>query len=388
MKCDVTYACGHKGHITINGPARNRTWYEENRLSSLCPSCYKEKIDKERKEKDARALKEAQAMELPELIGSERQKTYANFLRVENLKSLQRMIDKPEYVEGASRFMKVDQSEGRQILDEIMQFLIQKNEATYWFQFIEKDLLKHMKEIIKEYLEIRDRKEIIDMAQDLFVEATIAPKKQIYSGVVRIEGNDSKLKAIYVKNENFRALVKSMNMTWDGESWFRKLNERTGQFKDRAGELGNVLLREGFTVCILDNEARKNAIEGNFIKECKRWFRKCKDKEQIIASWEYTENRDIFNNIMKIPSAKYKNRAVYLDPLYYEEIIDFAEIYNFSITHDADMLLKSRRDTFNKISKVDVQSPPDDVESDKLRDILMKSGSIIDELEDEDEIEQ
>lgn len=61
-------------------------------LVSACNStpgnCNREKLVIEKKEKNAKALKEAGVKGLPELIGTERQKAYANFLRVDNLKSL------------------------------------------------------------------------------------------------------------------------------------------------------------------------------------------------------------------------------------------------------------------------------------------------------------
>lgn len=70
-KYDVTYACGHTETVELFGKTSERErkieWMEGN---CLCPTCYKEKQQKE-----------AEAFDLPELTGTPKQISWAETLR-------------------------------------------------------------------------------------------------------------------------------------------------------------------------------------------------------------------------------------------------------------------------------------------------------------------
>lgn len=72
-KYDVTYACGHTETVELFGKTSERErkieWMEGN---CLCPSCYKEKQQKE-----------AEAFDLPELTGTPKQVAWAEKIREE-----------------------------------------------------------------------------------------------------------------------------------------------------------------------------------------------------------------------------------------------------------------------------------------------------------------
>lgn len=72
---------------------------------------------------------------------------------------------------------------------------------------------------------------------------------------MEIRGDDSEILAIYEKNDRFREIIRDMDYEWNGSCWYRRLNACRGRFCDRAAELGNLLLKNGFTVSIADREA-------------------------------------------------------------------------------------------------------------------------------------
>lgn len=81
-KYDVTYACGHTETVELFGKTSERErkieWMEGN---CLCPSCYKEKQQKE-----------AEAFDLPELTGTPKQISWAETLRNKVFRELNKVF--------------------------------------------------------------------------------------------------------------------------------------------------------------------------------------------------------------------------------------------------------------------------------------------------------
>ena len=83
-----TYSCGHDGKINLVGPTKDRQQKADWHFSGLCPDCYRKKQEEDREAADIEAEKKSEEMELPRLIGTEKQRKWANQLRLKVISSL------------------------------------------------------------------------------------------------------------------------------------------------------------------------------------------------------------------------------------------------------------------------------------------------------------
>lgn len=88
-----------------------------------------------------------------------------------------------------------------------------------------------------------------------------------YKGVVEIVKKLDKICLFYLKNQDFIDLAKTKGYRWNEDDccWYRRLNEETGKYPDRASEIGHELLRNGYAICIHDAEITEKAITGEYL---------------------------------------------------------------------------------------------------------------------------
>lgn len=201
---------------------------------------------------------------------------------------------------------------------------------------------------------------------------------------MEIRGDDSEILAIYEKNDRFREIIRDMDYEWNGSCWYRRLNACRGRFCDRAAELGNLLLKNGFTVSIADREAREQAITGNFLPEHKRWISKSKKGSFFYIAISPNMPREISVNLKKIPTSNFHSGGIFLEPSHYEELEDFAEMYGFRFDPEARELLESYRLTLDSAPRVSPAPPKPTEDINNLHKILESSGAILDDLADSD----
>ena len=391
-----TFYCGHEGYINIIGPLKNREKMREYRFSGLCPACCREALLQSRNEQNAAARKAAARMELPPLEGSRKQVTWAETLRVEALTRLQAFIDNPRNVDLVVRRMtyealtpiELNAGELPVIFQEIVQYLIhEKTKAAYWINNrFNKDLC-NLEQLLPEYLEWKKWCRPEESSADpgfISKDSIIAPHAPQYAGIVEIRGDDSEILAIYEKNDRFREIIRDMDYEWNGSCWYRRLNACRGRFCDRAAELGNLLLKNGFTVSIADREAREQAITGNFLPEHKRWISKSKKGSFFYIAISPNMPREISVNLKKIPTSNFHSGGIFLEPSHYEELEDFAEMYGFRFDPEARELLESYRLTLDSAPRVSPAPPKPTEDINNLHKILESSGAILDDLADSD----
>lgn len=395
-----TYACGHPGRENITGPTRNREWIAERRFSGLCPECAeKERLEKIEAE-NKKATELSQEYELPELIGSEKQVSWANTLRLKRLEEFEEVdkiiADGGEWVGESSliHYFTKEEIEAlsaqedvetayqrlRAVMAEIYEYLMsQKTKASWWIDTRQKrleDILEAVVTDFKEYASIQKD----PVKRDIIAEATLFPEEKRKNGIVKIAVLDNKITAEYEKDEEFRKIVKSQRFKWD-DKWIRFINVMTGKAEDRAAELGNQLLREGFVVQIIDEEAREKAITGNFEPEYDRWI--CNGSEgKVEIIWE-GKNDKLYQDARSIKGARYSRGAVIVPVDQYQALLDFADLYNFRITPKAREKLNAYLDLRESALKVKPGEPEDFVYTDDLESILNTSREILDDLRDE-----
>lgn len=384
-----TFSCGCEGRVNIIGPGKDREWKKERAFSKLCPECYDKHLEEERERKNKEAAEKAKEMELPDLKGSANQVPWANTLR-------QQFIDKIEEftIEKFEHYTWLYREEARGIGKEkvtfdnfnlVTDYIITKIDSAKWFidnrniNFYE-IFLQLVDEVVKTDDEIIEEKTL----EEVKAEATVQPQEVKHNGVVEIKLEKDKVVAFYEKNEDFRLLVKSLGYTWNGQ-WEKKISETTGTAEERAAELGNKLLNAGFAIMIIDEEVRKNAIEGVYEPECTRWiYRRGKGQYKGWLDIDWKERNDsLYRIARKLPGSKWDS-GVMVKVNYYQEIEEFARLYGFRFTKRAQEVIDEYIQAQKLVQKVEPAPSKEEEKKDGLKEILVSEIGILPDLVDED----
>lgn len=380
-----TYSCGHEGRINLIGPSKTREWKKEREFSGLCPECNEKRFEEEKEKNNKEALEKTKELELPELIGSEKQVSWANTLRLNMLEKIeveiQKLYESKSFLRQLITYDLIGKDEVEVLLSvakSITLFIIEnKTSARYYIENRDKSGTSTIINIFREIMKERDI-----IPEEIIQDGTIAPEEVKHSGIVKVlKANSESIEVEYQKDNDFIRIVKELNYKWNGLVWHRNIKEVTGSYVDRAAELGNKLLNEGFTVCILDEEIRKNAIEGTYEHECKRWILTHGDKLKI--KW-YKKNDELYNASRRITKSRWIEGGSVIPVENYEEVEEFAEMFEFKFSKAAKELIERYIEELNEIPIVTPQHVEEIEPKDGLIEILNSSRDILDDLKEED----
>lgn len=214
----------------------------------------------------------------------------------------------------------------------------------------------------------------------------IAPEEVKHPGKVNIsiDSSNNTISVTYMKNEEFRALIKKLNYNWDNGSWKRTLNNLNGTVIDRVAELANKLLTSGFTTSVPDEEIKNKALNADYEEECRNWITSCKSndkhKNHLRVIWD-KRNEKLYNRIRSIGKTRYESGIIYVAIDMYKEILDFARLHDFKIEPSAQADIDKYK---NSIETVNVNKKEIIEPIDKLQEILKTAGEVIDDLKDDD----
>lgn len=376
-----TFSCGHEGRTNIIGPQKNREWIKEQRFKGLCPDCYKKKMEEEREEANRKAEEKTKEMELPKLTGTEKQIAWAIKLRIKFIDEVTEIADTRE-----ERYFKLHNKHSKraQRYRETLNYIIEKETSSkFYIDNRIYDAIELIDKYKEEYNNGFDKTDEINQ-KEIESENVIKPTEVKHDGIAKVDYNttDNTIIAEYEKDETFIKIVKSLNFKWQSGTWRRKINEYTGTFQDRMAELGNELLKNGFIVSIIDEEAKEKAINGTYKQECNRWIQV--DEDKLAIKW-YENNSNIYNASRKLPSTKWKSniKATVIDVSHFKEVEEFAEMYGFEYSKAAIKLIDSYKKKIEGLSEVEVISKEKEPDKDGLQDILNSSREILDDLKED-----
>lgn len=369
-KYDITFSCGHNGTVELFGKDKDRQWrLERYRDFGICDECLK----KSRDEENARMLEEAREMELPELLGTEKQIPWAITIRQHFIELLR---NKQFY----------NDSVKEKTMDLFQNILETKIKANWW---IDKrgDTLEEI--INSEYERIQKEAKIknIDnstLAKQSKDEMTISAENVIHNGRVEVIVTDDLVKAIYEKNEDFRLIVKSLNFKWDGSCWSRKINQFTGLAEDRASELVAKLISKGFRIHCSNDNIRMKAVNGTYKAESNYWII---NVDGNLGIRMYQKNESIYIQSRKITNSKWngERKCVVVNISHYKEVLDFANTFGFSVTENARKNIEAEIEKENNNLKIAI-SDKENVQNNSyeiLDGILKSEYNIIEDLRDD-----
>ena len=366
----ITYSCGHEGREQIYGPTKNRQWIADRKAEGLCPECYEIQRKKEREEANQKAAEDAKQQGYPELRGSKKEVNWANTLRQELIESIQGHIEK---------WGKNDDSL-------VLNYMIlNKTNASWYIKNRTRFYTDIIEDIRKEMPTEKERLEKL-VEEEIKIEATIYPEDATTDAIAKIKIDKNLVSVAFEKNEKFKELVKNLGYKWQGydRRWEKEICETTGSAEERAAELGNKLLNEGFPVRILDSNVREAAVNGVYEPECSRWIyaRTGGDfKGWLSVNWQEW-NDDLYKIARTLPGSKWSRPSVVVKPEHFVEVEEFASLYGFKFTKAALKLIDTAKKVKENAQIVVPIQKEEVIEEDGLKAILESEIGVLDDLKD------
>ena len=321
-----------------------------------CTDCYKARMQRERDEEKKQAAEAAAELGWPDLTGSDKQISWANTIRD---KIIGIITDKLDYTVELEKIMEgkgKDREESDDCLDYVSSdtiravrdwLLTTKTRASDWIDI--RDYIPSVSKAIWERKWIAAWKlqgepvgeEEIAQAEATRAEenaaATLRPQEQTHQGVAVIDVSRNVITVSIRKDDDFRALVKSLGYKWNPEQryWYKQVDTRRDSVKERAAELGNKLLAAGFAVRIADPEVRQAAVAGDYEPETFRWI-DARDADFFIT---WARDDDFYAQAKRLPRARYSKPGILVPAAEWEEVKDFAHTHGFRFTPAAQELL-------------------------------------------------
>lgn len=366
-KYDVTRACGHEEVVILIGKNSDREWRLESvEPQKLCRECWE--VEKQRKfdEANAKALTEAVEMDLPVLTGSEKQVAWANTLRQAWIDTANSHSDK-----GKSNIERLKESQPEKaadvekallaLLEAIDRVLKSKVEARYWIDSRDSDVSSTLAKMVKDILAEGTKPEIpTAVKQGAMEDMTMRPPAPVTPLVTEIRIKEDLVTAkLPEKNEEFRQLARGLKFSWENGCWQRKTNRLTGSSLDRAAELGVKLLAAGFPIRVFQDDLQQRIISGTYDVECTSWVQRSSTGAYggwFVISWDKED--DFYKAAKKIAGSKYDKPFVAVPPESYEEVMDFARMYEFKLSEGAQEIAASARAAKEAAMVVKVAAKP------------------------------
>ncbi|MCG8514580.1 MAG: hypothetical protein MI740_10590 [Halanaerobiales bacterium] len=371
-----TYSCGHEGRTQVYGPTKKRQWIADRRFEGLCPDCYKIKLEEDRTRANEEAARRAKEAGLPELTGTEKPIAWANTLRQEMMEKAEKEIE-----HHVNRYS----ADELKLYNALEYMLKTKKKASWYIEHRQKNIIDILEVLAKK---IPTEKDTIE--KELKTEAIVFPENKKHEKIAEIKLEEEVVAVYYPRNDDFYNIVKNdLGYRWKGSRWEKAINYKTGTIEDRAAELGNKLLNAGFPIMIMDEVARKKAIEAVYEPEHDLWIGakvSGKYKGQFTITWAGYDDT-MYQRARSLPGSRWSGFDVVIKAEYYKEIEEFAQLYNFKFSPGAVKLLNETKEKDRYIQenavKVDPAESKEKLEhKDGLQEILESKEGILDDLKD------
>jgi hypothetical protein len=327
-------SCGTGYTVQLCGPGRDREWKLAN-WDWTCDGCREKRCQEE----NAKAAAQNAASGLPALTGSDKQIAWAETIRKQKLTTLE------ELIESRALTGRIDKDR----FSAAVENLKKKASASWWIEHRDEHIDRLMKaeyDATEKPLPAEDRKIAEEAKVDATIEATVRPEKPITETVAEIRALEKSVEVHFPeKREDFRQIVRfKLGYGWNGTCWRRNLKPTNGTAHDRAAELGHRLLTAGYPIRLFDDTIRVHAVTGTFEAESKRWIRRRIEgqyKDWLAISWPKSE--DFYQAAKRIRGSRYDKPHIVVPPEQFEEVLDFAQMFSFSISEGADEVIEAAR---------------------------------------------
>lgn len=366
---DITYKCGHTGRVQLYGKSSQREWRVQCMEQELCHDC-KLKIASEKEEQ--LGLKEINT-------GSEKQISWARVIRVQKLEQYQGgewIVIK--YVRPAY--------DGSWVKETYENIRDTKLSARWWIDRSEKKIDEIIVDEYKSKVESMAKEaEKIERQNRLDDMGVIAyPENRKTDNVVDVQIDGGEISLLTVKDDYFRSIVKNYGYKWRDGRWRQSFNKFSGPVSDRAAEIGNKLLNEGYPVSIQDDEIREKAIHADYETQCRHWITWNLKHEKLGVLCERGDGT--YDKLKKVKGFKYQDGIILVAIESYNEVIDFAELNGFKISDGAMGAIERYKEKMSGIKTVNPSKhkieDPQPTQEEKLEEVLESSREVLTDLRD------
>lgn len=369
------FKCSQCGDSVVvigqNRSAADRLAQYRQDQKSLCHDCW----DKQRAEQraaDSQAAAESAAQTgLPALTGSEKQIAWAETIRRENLSRLTALADG---LEGDHAALVAEATDLIRAQDRAAWWIDTRGE--YWWQdrsafaawliggskFFDLPVSEQMARARAYMGGLRPAEPPAPPAvvAEARAEATVIPAARVTATPAEFRQVDGGIHIIFPeKRDDFRAIVKACGYRWSDDHW-RCAGPTAGDPAERLVEAAHRLLAGGFPVIVQDADLRRRAVAGEFEPRHTRWIERCNAATHLrgwfLLSWSYEE--DYYAPSRQIPGSVWEKPYVAVPPEQFEELLDFADRYDFRLSPGAQEAVKQARANRAAALITDIQPKP------------------------------
>ena len=400
-KYEVTYSCGHTETIELYGKEVDRKrrieWLEKNRKCSECA-----KKENEERIKKASETLEAEDRKLPELKGSEKQIQWASKLRLnfaadlhqskelseKNLKNKIELGFEEEECEADRKKYDKKHAKMEEILYTVDEahFWIDKrnniNDTNILYYYFEDWKKEHPKAE-----EAAQEEPMHNESQEKPVENVVMiPENECYPGTVTVDVVEDHVLVRYTMNKDFSELARKYGFRWDSaEGGYKKIaGEMAGTAVDRAAEICNALLIEGFRVSCKEQSVRNLAVSAEFKPEIKNWVSYREKDHSLTIHW--SRETDFYKAARTLPGSRWDSmeKVVTVPAQNWREVLDFAEMNSFVVSKGAKEAIEQCKESELKVNAKAPNSVALETGEQKLKKILDSSREVLPDLIDEE----
>lgn len=424
MKYTVKFACGHEAVVELFGKSSDREWKLQRLAEGLCPDCYRAQQEAERKAASEAAAEEAKKQGFSELNGSEKQIAWAETIRAKFMSKLEALGKELNEQDKHLRIKATwnDEQKARhemvfRLVDMMGRAYAHIDSARIIIDDRDADPASVLRKAMVEVQAVKDGRETLDSIRAAFgavvaatveeylkaegspeaeteesEDVTVEPteKKHTTLATVSVGKNDEGRPVVHVtsdKDADLIEVVKAHGYRWNGgvRRWYFPVGAKDGAASDRAAEIANALLTEGFPVR-MPKDIKDKAIAGTFDPRATRWVSaRVTDPDHVYLSWPRGDNDELRDAVRGLPSLTYmgETHEWRIPVSAYAEIRDFAGLYGFKLTPGANKNLKAYEDrvvTADPAAPVKQEKPDPEKE---LKKILESSTSVLEDLKDE-----
>lgn len=379
-KYTVTCKCGHVQTVNLTGKWSYREYKLEQYENDLCSSCKAKKREEEFKKQE----KISEELGYIKLQGSPKQIQWAESIRLkfdESEISLDNVfasifdnMTKEYLIEtfNIKPYKRISEENRKKIYDLMLdaknKFITEEFRSTIYID--NRNDFNRLLAIAMENFMFK----ILEENKGIGNDNNIVKPENNNKHAVDIVLNKQEIEILSTKNEELIKILKDSGFKWNSfkNAWVKTIKKINGDIIDRASEIGNKLLLNGFIIKCDKKEILEKATNADFEPENPRLLDYYKNG-LLVISWEGIDDY-IYNQAKKIPSARWVSGAgVVVSPNFKNEILDFVELNNFRVTKQAEKILSISEEVE---TTTDIKKP-------KEIDKLVKEGAIvIPDLED------
>ena len=328
-------------HFTCSVAAAERKALRLMEEGHICDTCQQ---DRRTKQNEAAAI-EAEQSGLPNLVGSEKQVSWANSIRQEQLQELADVESVNGSAENALTYIKrlARQFEitPQKICATCVTVAQAQTKASLWIdnRYNLADMLEALEMLVSKKLREEVESES-DEATQVKAEATLRPQQVQHDLLVEVAVSANAVTAALPEPiDAFTVVVKRLGYRWRraNQKWYIE-GGTIGQPEDRAAELIHALLQAGFLVCCMDEAAREKAITATFEPRHPRWLALMANGK-IRITWDDPVELDA--EVKKISGIrKQKDRCYYAASTEWQDLLGMADEHSFKLTEAASAALE------------------------------------------------